>query len=68
LGIWATYAVFAAAAFDILENIFQARQLLNGVVTYPLIVLTGICACFKFGLLGLGILYGLLGWLLPKTR
>jgi hypothetical protein len=68
LGLWATYAVFAAAAFDILENIFQARQLLNGVVTYPLTVLTGICACFKFGLLGFGILYGLFGWLMPKTR
>jgi hypothetical protein len=68
LGIYATYGVFAGAAFDILENILQAQQLLNGNVTTPLTVLTGIFASLKFGLLWFGILYLLVGWLLPKYR
>jgi hypothetical protein len=68
LGIYATYGVFIGAVFDVLENILQAQQFLNGIVTAPVTVLTGICASLKFGLLGLGLLYGLLGWLLPKTR
>jgi hypothetical protein len=68
LGIYATYGVFAGAVFDILENILQAQQLLKGTVTAPLTVLTGICASLKFGLLALGILYVLVGWLLPKNR
>ena len=68
IGIYATYGVFIGAAFDILENILQAQQLLNGVVTTPLTLLTGVCASLKFGLLALGILYILVGWLLPKNR
>jgi hypothetical protein len=68
LGIYATYGVFAGAAFDCLENFLQARQLLNGVVTAPITILTGVCASLKFGLLAFGILYGLIGWLLPKNR
>lgn len=68
LGIYATYGVFIGAAFDMLENYLQARQLLDGVVTAPLAVFTGVCASLKFGLMGLGILYMLVGWLLPKYR
>lgn len=68
LGIWATYSVFAAATFDILENILQAQQLLNGVITTPVTILTGVCATLKFAFLAIGILYGLVGLLLPKNR
>jgi hypothetical protein len=68
LGIWATYGVFAAAAFDILENILQAEQLLNDVITDTVTILTGVCATLKFAFLALGILYGLVGLLLPKNR
>jgi hypothetical protein len=68
LGIYATYGVFIGAAFDILENVLQARQLLDGVITSPLVFFTGVCASLKFGLMGLGILYILVGWLLPKYR
>ncbi len=68
LGIWATYGVFAAATFDVLENILQARQLLLGAITAPVTILTGVCATLKFALLALGILYGLVGLLLPKNR
>ncbi len=66
LGTWAAYGVFTAAIFDALENIGQAHQLLNGVVTAPVTHFVGVCAFFKFALLLLGILYGLVGWMLPK--
>ncbi len=68
LGIYATYGIFIGAVFDALENILQARQLMNGVVTAPVTFFTGVCASLKFGLMGLCILYMLFGWLLPKNR
>ena len=68
LGTWAAYGVFIAVVFDALENIGQAQQLLNGVITAPLTYFVGICAILKFSLLILGILYGLVGWTLPKKH
>lgn len=68
LGSWAAYGVFAAAVFDALENIGQARQLLTGVVTTTVTIFVGVCATLKFTLLLIGILYGLAGWLLPKKH
>ncbi|MCX6035657.1 MAG: hypothetical protein NTV38_11885 [Chloroflexi bacterium] len=68
LGTWAAYGVFTATAFDSLENIGQAQQLLNGVVTAPMTHFVGVYAFFKFTLLLLGILYGLVGWVLLKKR
>jgi hypothetical protein len=61
--------VFAAAIFDALENIFQARQLLYSVISLPVTVITGILACIKFSLLIFGILFSLLGlfWF-PKRK
>jgi hypothetical protein len=35
--------VFTAAAFDSLENIGQAQQLLNGAVTTPMTHFVGVC-------------------------
>ena len=66
LGTWAAYGVFIAAIFDSLENFGQAQQLLNGFVTAPITHFVGVCACIKFALLLLGILYGLFGWIMPK--
>ncbi len=68
LGAWAAYAVFAAGIFDALENIGQARQLLTGSLSAPVIFLTGICASFKFILLILAILYVVVCCLIPRTR
>ncbi len=67
-GIYATYGMFIGAGFDVIENILQAQQLLKGIVSAPLVFFTGVCAILKFALLGLGILYILVGWLLPKNR
>jgi hypothetical protein len=66
LGTWAAYGVFTAAFFDALENIGQAQQLLNGVVTAPVTHFVGVCAFIKFSLLLLSIFYGLIGWMIPK--
>jgi hypothetical protein len=66
LGTWAAYGMFTAAFFDAMENIGQAQQLLNGVVTAPVTHFVGVCAVIKFSLLLLGILYGLARWALPK--
>jgi hypothetical protein len=68
LGVWAAYGVFLAALFDALENFGQAQQLLNGIVTSSITFFVGVCATIKFTLLGLGILYGLAGWLIPKKN
>jgi len=68
LGTWAAYGVFTAAGFDALENIGQAQQLLTGVVTTSVTRFVGVCAFMKFTLLLLGILYGLVGWRLPKRH
>jgi len=66
LGIWVAYGVFTAAVFDALENIGQAQQLLNGVVTLPVTLFVGVCASLKFALLLLGIFYGLVVLALAK--
>jgi hypothetical protein len=67
-GTWAAYGVFTAAVFDALENIGQAQQLLNGVIAPPLTRFVGLFACIKFALLLLGVIYDLVGWVLPKKR
>ncbi len=68
LGIWAVYAVCAAAIFDALENVGLARQLLTGLVSAPMTFLTGLCASLKFTLLILAVLYGVVCGLIPRTR
>lgn len=68
LGTWVTYGVFVGILFDALENAGQALQLLNGIVTAPVTLFVGFCATFKFTLLLLSVLYGLVGWILPKEH
>ena len=68
LGLWVAYGIFIGAVFDTLENIGQAQQLLNGIVTTAMVRFVGVCAFIKFTLLLVGILYGLIGWAIPKKR
>ena len=68
LGLWVAYGIFIGAVFDTLENIGQAQQLLNGIVTTALVRFVGVCAFIKFTLLLVGILYGLISWAIPKKR
>jgi hypothetical protein len=65
LGTWAALSVFAAVLFDAVENAGQAHHLLNGIISAPVIVITGICSVLKFTLLILSIIYDLSGWLIP---
>jgi hypothetical protein len=65
LGAWIGWGAFAAALFDAVENIGLWNSLLGPVgATWPLVSYW--CAAAKFGLILLGILYGLAGWLWPK--
>ena len=65
LGAVAGYGAFAAALFDAVENYALFQILLNRVYSlYPEIAFY--CASIKFGLLIFGLLYALVGWLLPR--
>jgi len=65
LGALAGWGALAAALFDAVEN-FALWKILLGALTSPWPELTAVCAQAKFGLLLLGLLYALAGWLLPK--
>jgi len=68
IGSWVAYGTFVGILFDALENVGQAFQLLNGTATAFGTLFTGICATFKFTLLLVGVLYGLIGWILPDEN
>ena len=65
LGAVAGYGAFAAAVFDAVEN-YALFQILSGAFesSYPSIA--AVCATVKFALLLLGLLYSLVGWVVPK--
>ena len=66
-GAVAGYGAFAAALFDAVENYALFQILLNKVYSpYPEIAYY--CASIKFGLLIFGLLYALVGWLLPREK
>lgn len=65
LGALAGWGSLAAALADAVENVALWKILL-GTGESPLPQLAAICAQVKFGLLLLGLLYALAGWLLPK--
>lgn len=65
LGAVAGYGALAAALFDAVEN-FALFQILLGRVFSPYPEIAFYCASLKFGLLILGLMYALTGWLLPK--
>ncbi len=65
LGTWLGWGAFLAALLDAVENIGLWNILLGSVnSSWP--VISFWCASFKFGLILLGILYGLAGWLWSK--
>jgi hypothetical protein len=65
LAILAGYGAFAAALFDAVENYSLLNVLLGAYQSsYPAIA--AFCASAKFGLLIIGLLVGLMGWILPK--
>jgi len=67
LGAVAGYGAFVAAVFDAVENYALFQILLNRIVSpYPEIAFY--CASLKFGLLSFGLLYALVGWLLPPHK
>lgn len=66
LGGWAGWGAWAAALLDALENFGQFQQLFNGRVNLaaPIAVL----ASLKFALILLVMIYGLFGWLWPRSQ
>jgi len=67
IGSWFGLVGFLAAFFDAIENI-ALWNLLSGNITQFLPVLAFWCATIKFTLIILGILYALIGWLVPSNK
>ena len=68
LGAWLGWGAYAAALFDAMENYAMARMLLMNQVWSPYPEVAAFCASIKFGLLSLGLVYALVGWLWPKKK
>ncbi|GAB4503498.1 MAG: hypothetical protein Fur0043_04900 [Anaerolineales bacterium] len=68
LGALAGWGALAAALFDAVENFALWHILLGAWTTTPWPEVASVCAQFKFGLLLLGLLYALTGWLWPQKR
>jgi hypothetical protein len=67
LGMWIGWGSLAAALFDATENLALWKILLGEFESaWPSVA--AVCATIKFGLIGLGIGYALLGVLLPRSR
>lgn len=65
LAAWTGWGALLAAGLDAVENIGLWNSLLGNMHSaWPAVSFW--CAGFKFGLLFLGILVGLVGWLWPK--
>jgi len=67
LGSWLGWGAYVAALFDVIENYALARMLLMNQVWSPYPQLATFSASVKFGLLALGLLYILVGWLTPEA-
>jgi len=65
LGAAAGYGAFAASLFDAVEN-YALFQVLSGAFnsSYPMIA--AVCATIKFLLLVMGLLYAIVGGVIPK--
>ena len=66
-GALAGWGALTAALFDAVEN-FALWQILLGVLAQPWPELAAFCAKVKFGLLILGLVYALIGWVWPKKK
>lgn len=67
LGAWFGWGAFAAALFDAVEN-FALFQLFLTSILSPWPEIAFWCASAKFGLLGFGLFYALIGWLWPRGK
>lgn len=67
LGSWLAWGMLLAALADAVENLSLWVEL-NGTVTSFWAGLAAACASLKFSLLVLGVLYSLLGWLMPRRN
>ncbi len=65
-GAWLGWGAYAAAIFDAAENYALARMLLLNQVWSPYPQMAAVSATVKFGLLALGLVFALVGWLWPK--
>jgi hypothetical protein len=65
-GAWLGWGAYAAALFDAVENYALARMLLMNEVWSPYPEVAAVSAMLKFGLLALGLVFALVGWLWPK--
>jgi hypothetical protein len=67
LGAVAGYGAFVAALFDAVEN-FSLWQVLLGASESSYPAIAAFCATIKFALIIFGLIYSLLGWLLPSKK
>ena len=65
LGAVAGWGAVGAAVFDAVEN-YALWRVLTGEAQSVFPGVAAICATIKFVLIGLGLLYALIGWVLPK--
>lgn len=66
LGALAGYGALAAPLFDAVEN-FALFQILSGAFNSSYPMLAAVCATIKFLLLVFGLVYAILGGLIPKS-
>jgi hypothetical protein len=67
LGAWVGWGAYAAALFDAAENVCLFNLLLgNTSASYA--SMAALYATLKFGLILLGIVFALIGWIWPKTK
>jgi len=67
IGTWLGWGVFLAAIFDAIENLGLWKSLVDPIdAGWPGISYW--CAILKFTLIFLGIVYSLIGWILPKKN
>jgi hypothetical protein len=67
LGAWLGWGAYAAALFDAVENYALARMLLLNEVWSPYPEVAAFSATIKFGLLTVGLVFALTGWLWPNN-
>ncbi|MGD8404523.1 MAG: hypothetical protein PVJ21_12745 [Anaerolineales bacterium] len=68
VGVWLGWSAYAAAIFDVIENYALARMLLLNQVWSPYPEIAAVSATVKFGLLALGLVFALVGWVWPKEH
>jgi hypothetical protein len=67
IGAWLGGGLFLAALLDAIENIGLWNSLLGNYNSiWPQVSFW--CASFKFALILLGIVYGLIGWIIPRSK